>query len=486
MACPAGYSFSTKLRKAPFEDFSETLEPGQRFQYWDYEGVWSENHLPASRLEPLRMVGDVLADNALEVLQVKKGQDALEALREYISRPESEQTSPAPALLMKQLMTVPEWVDWEQIRRGQQVYWKYCLHISYTLLHFSLAGGFAIPKISKVLNSTGYLSGNRSRARVFETAQFVLDIAQSVEDLQPGTGSGWESTIQVRFLHAGVRARLSRLSRAHSKYYNIEDHGVPINQEDLLGTLFSFSAMIWRIMALRLNVHMKPQEREDFLHLWRYVGYVMGVDDVIGATQSATRADACVESIVLHLTDPDLESGRMCSHLLSSFAFKPSLSTRIRRAIGFPDTVKVHLAMAEQLLGPQFWKINGLPNMTLRYKLITKMITYLMLLDLKLVSTFARWFRIRNFLILKIEKMIIAYVLGPKNSKYVLKEEPKAMVVGGEAFEAQEREREKAGGVTPHSVVRYRDEVSGKARIWPRVLTVASAALGCAMVLSHH
>ncbi|KAG0254676.1 hypothetical protein BGZ95_005965, partial [Linnemannia exigua] len=209
MSCPAGYTFSTKPKRAPFEDLSETLEPGQRFQYWDYEGMWTDKHLPSSRLEPLRMIGDPLADDAVEALKVKKGQDALKALREYISRPESEQESQAPALLMKQLMTVPEWVDWEQVRRGQEVY-------------------------CKVLNSTGYLAGDRARERVFETAQFVLDVSQSVKDLQPGTGLGWESIIQVRFLHAGVRARLTKISRAHSKYYNIEEHGVPINQEDLL------------------------------------------------------------------------------------------------------------------------------------------------------------------------------------------------------------------------------------------------------------
>ncbi|KAK3841334.1 MAG: hypothetical protein J3R72DRAFT_445255 [Linnemannia gamsii] len=481
MSCPAGYTFSTKPKRAPFEDLSETLEPGQRFQYWDYEGMWTDKHLPSSRLEPLRMIGDPLADDAVEALKVKKGQDALKALREYISRPESEQESQAPALLMKQLMTVPEWVDWEQVRRGQEVYWKYCLYISYTLLHFSLAGGFAIPKITKVLNSTGYLAGDRARERVFETAQFVIDVSKSVKDLQPGTGLGWESIIQVRFLHAGVRARLTKISRAHSKYYNVEEHGVPINQEDLLGTLFSFSAMMWRIMDLRLGVHMKTQEREDFLHLWRYVGHMMGVDDTIGATRTHERADACVESIILHLTDPDPESGRMCSNLLESFAFKPAIPTVIRRAIGFPDTNKIHLAMAEHLLGPKFWKLNGLPNMTLRYKIIKKIFLYFMSLDLWLATKFARWFLIRKNSILKVENLIIRYVLGRKKTQFELKEVPK------EGVEVFLEGKVKKGSAALHEVMRYRAEeaaaAAGKGWIWPKALTVASAALGFAMVL---
>ncbi|KAF9133871.1 hypothetical protein BGX30_012128 [Mortierella sp. GBA39] len=163
------------------------------------------------------MIGDALADNALEALQVKTGEDAIMALREYKARPEIEQESLAPGWLMKHLMTVPECVDWEQVKRGQEVYWGYCFFISHALLHFSLAGGFAIPKITKVLNSTGYLSGKRTKERVLETVQFILDVAHSFEYLQPGTDKVWESIVQVRFLHAGVRARLSKISRARSK-----------------------------------------------------------------------------------------------------------------------------------------------------------------------------------------------------------------------------------------------------------------------------
>lgn len=85
--------------------------------------MWTEKHFPASRLEPLRQVGDLLADNALAALDVKPGQNALAALREYTARPVEEQVSDAPRLLMQQLMTVPDWVDWAQVQRGQEVYW---------------------------------------------------------------------------------------------------------------------------------------------------------------------------------------------------------------------------------------------------------------------------------------------------------------------------------------------------------------------------
>ena len=123
MSCPAGYTFSEGHQHAPFAAATETFEPGQRIVFWDYDIMWTENHISASRLEPLRMIGDALADNALEALKIQPGEDAVAALKAYVARPESEQESPAPKLLMDQLMTIPDWVDWEQVRRGQKVYW---------------------------------------------------------------------------------------------------------------------------------------------------------------------------------------------------------------------------------------------------------------------------------------------------------------------------------------------------------------------------
>ena len=108
---------------APFAAATETHKPGQRIQYWDGDFIWTENHLPASKLEPLRSLGDPLADDALAALEIKPGEDALEALLAYTSQPSHEQKSPAPQQLLTQVMTIPDWVDWDSLQRGQQVYW---------------------------------------------------------------------------------------------------------------------------------------------------------------------------------------------------------------------------------------------------------------------------------------------------------------------------------------------------------------------------
>ena len=106
----------------PFAVATETLRPGDRYRYWDYDTLWTGDHHSASQLEPLRFLGDDLADNALKDLQIKTGQDAYKVLMAYTMRPESEQESPAPRLLLESMTAVPNWVDWEQVGRGQAVF----------------------------------------------------------------------------------------------------------------------------------------------------------------------------------------------------------------------------------------------------------------------------------------------------------------------------------------------------------------------------
>ncbi|KAI8358770.1 hypothetical protein B0O80DRAFT_526551 [Mortierella sp. GBAus27b] len=456
MACPAGFTFdpiSQKSRKGE-------IQPGTPVSFYDQTVIWTEKHLSVSQLEPLRRLGDKLADEALEVLKIKPGQDAYKALLEYVARPEHEQESPAPRLLVEQLTTVPDWVDWEQVRRGQQVMWKYIYFISHVLLHFSLVGGFSAPKITKVLTSTGYLVGSKTKERLYETVQFILDISHSLEYLQPRTGRGWESIVQVRFLHAGVRSRLSKIGRAHSKFYNVEEYGVPINQEDLLVTLFSFSSTTWRVLESRMNISLSQQEREDYLHLWRYVGYVMGVDDVLGGMESPEMADIYLDSIVVHLVEPDEVSGKYSTELLKSVSAKPKLVTKIIHALRLPDPFKLHLVMSEGLLGTGFWEKNGLSSMSSQlYWFLRKMIICAMVFELRLTSLLPKFLvQMRLLIIRTMYYSRVERILGKSRTQFELKELPKIQETT--------------------LVEKPLEDPTLMDRLWPAVLTAASIAIG--------
>lgn len=152
-------------------------------------------------------------------------------------------------------------------------------------------------------------AADRTFKRLLETSQFVLDVMDSEDSLLPpsarqmrrkqnlhdgeaseakkdnfgvaeddslsNAGAGWLSAIRVRFIHASVRRRLSKGSLSSS--YDISTAGVPINQEDLLATLCSFSiAPLWSLQ--RMGLTPTQQERQDYIALWRHVGFYMGIE----------------------------------------------------------------------------------------------------------------------------------------------------------------------------------------------------------------
>lgn len=53
---------------------------------------------------------------------------------------------------------VPDWVDWEQLQRGQEVFIVFAPAAALSLYYLSLVGGFSAPLITRVLRATAYLT----------------------------------------------------------------------------------------------------------------------------------------------------------------------------------------------------------------------------------------------------------------------------------------------------------------------------------------
>src|SRR4029453_9478056 len=121
----------------------------------------------------------------------------------------------------------------------------------------------------KVLASTSSFEAN-ARRRILETAHFVLDVASN-GGLSPD-GRGIRAAQKVRLMHASVRMLVRR------RGWNEELHGVPINQQHLVGTMLSFSTVV--IDGLRtMGIMVRDDEAEAWFHLWRVVGFMLGIDE---------------------------------------------------------------------------------------------------------------------------------------------------------------------------------------------------------------
>ena len=121
-----------------------------------------ELHIPRQKLEELRFVSDDICDNALKILNEKNitVDDYLNDIINYNQNPKNDikYNDKELNILTKQILTYPEWLDFDIIRKGQLVFYKYASSSSMALLYFSLVGGFSAPKIVAVLDQTAYLT----------------------------------------------------------------------------------------------------------------------------------------------------------------------------------------------------------------------------------------------------------------------------------------------------------------------------------------
>jgi len=74
----------------------------------------------------------------------------------------------------------------------------------------------------------------------------------------------------VRLMHAAVRKLAAEAPTWKREF------GLPVNQEDLAGTLMSFS---WVVMdgLDKLGVSLSESEREAYLHCWLVAGHMLGI-----------------------------------------------------------------------------------------------------------------------------------------------------------------------------------------------------------------
>ena len=222
--------------------------------------------------------------------------------------------------LWDQVNTVPSWVDWEQIKRGQEVFYRYGGANITGLAYQALLGGMGAARVVETLARTGGFSPKVARRRLFETTQHILQCTRSLESMQPG-GEGFASSIRVRFLHSAVRNRIMQLAQQRPDYYNVEEWGIPVNDLDSIATILSFSATLIWLSLPRQGIYLRQQEITDYVALWRYIGYVMGTPDEYFETPE--RAKAVSESLLYYEVNPSETSKLMANNIIKSLDDQP-------------------------------------------------------------------------------------------------------------------------------------------------------------------
>ncbi len=234
---------------------------------------WTDALLDAMRLE-----ADPKADKAAEALLCETDGFAKEQVGAYIGRFVSHDFTkpwvndtpiPDPPELLAYFSYLSDFDFTQQelahLEAASAFFEKHGPWVTFALGVRSLLKQYAHTKAIEVLRVTTLLEKHVNR-RIMETMQFVLDV------MQPGWTTKAPNHAMVRFrIHFGMYDR-ERLG-----VYDLDRCGQPINQEDMVFAIHTFSLEI--IEGLReMRVPVTEAEIQDYFHAWRIIGRALGVD----------------------------------------------------------------------------------------------------------------------------------------------------------------------------------------------------------------
>ncbi|HJZ47060.1 MAG TPA: oxygenase MpaB family protein [Roseiflexaceae bacterium] len=220
-------------------------------------------------LDTMRTLGDPHADAVVRAIFADGEVASVNQLMRLLFRndaPLPQQMPERARAYFEETAGLPEWADREQIARGAALFGRHASRVMLLLAHYALPACYAARNGVQVLHVTGHLSKN-PRPRLLETAQFICDV-MAPNGLVAG-GAGIRSAQKVRLTHAAVRHLIAQ------RDWNPE-YGLPLNQEDMIGTLLTFSVVI--LDGLRkMGFSVSTEDADAFMLAWNVVGHLSGV-----------------------------------------------------------------------------------------------------------------------------------------------------------------------------------------------------------------
>lgn len=234
-----------------------------------------------SFLDHQRLVGDAKADTLVH--HFFKMNEHAQVYRHLQMTPKEVRLEKHPAL-KKFLFTsrpAPRWSDPDRIIRGQQVFKKFALPI------MTLLGGLSLPYCYAASpgNKALYLAEKMRQSpgkRLADTADFILSVCTpgSLEKNQVGLFA----INRTRLIHAIARYHILTKGSWEDQW------GMPVNQEDMAGTNLAFSYII--LLGLQKSAHiLSAREKDDFLFLWRHIGYQLHISSRLLPTSFSEAAE---------------------------------------------------------------------------------------------------------------------------------------------------------------------------------------------------
>ncbi len=268
---------------------------------WPDDFLWSK-----------RLLGDPLADEVITTLLAENQKGEIDQIFQMLVR---NRQFPNPAFYalpdpvkrvvegyFLQTRQLPAYAEPFKLMIAADVFKQHGPKILLILLCRSLPLCYTCWRGAKVLYQTGRMrvhdgSLDAFTRRLMETAQFVVDML-TVNNFEHD-GTAIVATQKVRLMHATIR------HFAQQRNWDKDTYGIPINQQDLVGTLLSFGVVIIDGLE-KLGITLTPEERQAYLHLWHVVGAMMGIDaDLLTEDEDACRS--LMDAILNQQAGPSVE-----------------------------------------------------------------------------------------------------------------------------------------------------------------------------------
>lgn len=334
--------------------------PSLRFQRRLFRWlVGSDPHPTDAQIEELKrylVLGDPLADALVAHFKVMPGGGGRALLDRALAHGiDAIPDPPGPLVaLFAQVDREPIWLDRDKLALACRVSRRVGAWGELSLRNLSLMGGYLGAAAAKPLVFTGQLERVTPR-RLVETGKFWMDVT-AVGGLER-FADGFQSSVRVRVMHAQVRAMLLASGKWDPAW------GHPLNQADSMATILEFSSIY--LFGLRaLGFLFSKREREAIVHLWRYVGYLMGVDERILPTceDDANRAMYLMSATIPPSDDDTRALGTALADVPLHVAGEHWLSRRLARV---ERTLRI--GYTRYVLGDRAGDALGLPRTAAKY-----------------------------------------------------------------------------------------------------------------------
>ncbi len=260
------------------------------------------------------LIGDADADAVVQELTESGAEDVHHVIQAAL---ESQNESDGKALaLLKQypvleafrdrLEEAPEWLDHATFRPGIRLFSRKSRYILAAILSASLVENFST-NISKSFFITGRLRDQGVR-RLKQNIHHIIRIFMP-GGLMPGQ-DGWLLSVRARLVHARVR----RLLRS-SDEWDADMWGMPLSAAHMGFALSVFSARLLQHLEC-FGVRVTEEERESFVAVWRYTGFLMGIPEAM-LPRNATEALELHGIAALCEPAPDIEAIAMANSVIN-------------------------------------------------------------------------------------------------------------------------------------------------------------------------